>query len=442
MQFKLQGGTNSLLGHCRTMQPAPRLFLKKQFCQRLVGEIETIKHEGLFKEEVVLASPQRSTVKVVGRGDEPTTMINFCANNYLGLADHPGGPDAEMGTGSFYLLEMRKAGREMLKRRGVGMSSVRFICGTQDIHKDLERKLARFHSKDDAILYTSCFDANAGLFETILGPDDAVLSDAINHASIIDGIRLCKAQRLRYKHNDMVDLERLLSEHRGKARTMLIATDGVFSMDGDLADLPRIGELAEKYDAVLFVDDSHATGFLGARGRGTAEHFGLEGKVDIISSTLGKALGGASGGYIAGPSAIISILRQRSRPYLFSNSLPPVVVAFADKALDMVESMPELRMRVMANARYFRESMARCGYKLMGNGNHPICPVLVGDAMSAERMARDLREKGILVTSFSYPVVPQGLARIRVQLSAAHTQAQIDRAVGEFARAGKAQGLL
>lgn len=426
------------------MRPSPSLFSKQQFYARLATEIKAIKKEGLFKKEVVISSPQDSKVQIM-RGTEAKEMINFCANNYLGLSNHPGTcqrPHYTIITIIMNLIEVRRAGREMLKRRGVGMSSVRFICGTQDIHKDLERKIAAFHEMEAAVLYTSCFDANAGLFETILGPEDAVLSDSLNHASIIDGIRLCKAQRLRFAHNDMEDLERLLREHCTKSRNMLIATDGVFSMDGDLANLPRICELADQYDALVFVDDSHATGFLGPRGRGTAEHFGLERQVDIISSTLGKALGGSSGGYTTGKEEIITMLRQRSRPYLFSNSIPPVIAAFASKAIEMVDERPELRQQVMDNARYFREALTSHGLKLMGNSNHPICPVLVGDAVIAGKMAQDLRNRGVLVTAFSFPVVPRGLARIRVQLSAAHTRSQIDRAVKEFTRAGKKHGLL
>ncbi|PJF18067.1 2-amino-3-ketobutyrate coenzyme A ligase [Paramicrosporidium saccamoebae] len=312
------------------------------------------------------------------------------------------------------------------------MSSVRFICGTQDLHKKLEAKISEFHGTDDTILYTSCFDANAGIFETLLGAEDAVISDALNHASIIDGIRLCKAQRLRYKHNDMDDLERLLKDNREKARTMLIATDGVFSMDGDLAKLPEICHLARKYDALVFVDDSHATGFIGSTGRGTAEHFNLEKEVDIISSTLGKALGGSSG-----RSEVISTLRQRSRPYLFSNSLPPVIASFALKALELVSSRPELCIAVNENAVHFRKSMTAKGFKIMGNASHPICPVLIGDAVIAGKMAAELRACGIFVIAFSYPVVPHDLARIRVQLSASHTKKQIDNAVAEFERIGK-----
>lgn len=334
-------------------------------------------------------------------------------------------------------IELLKAGHEALDSRGAGMSSVRFICGTQDRHKELELALSKFHQKEDTILYTSCFDANAGLFETILLAEDSVISDELNHASIIDGIRLCKAQRHRFKHNDMDDLERILCENREKSRTMLIATDGVFSMDGDYAKLPEICNLARKYDALVFVDDSHATGFVGPNGRGTAEHFGLESQVDIISSTLGKALGGSSGGYTTGRSEIISLLRQRSRPYLFSNSLPPVIVAFALKSLDLASSQSQLRKAVNENAVYFRRRMTEVGYKLMGNGNHPISPVLVGDAVTAGKMAQDLRDRGIFVIAFSYPVVPKGLARIRVQLSAAHTRQQIDEAIEHFAIVGK-----
>ena len=390
---------------------------KELFYERIADEIKEIKESGLFKVEQVLASPQAANVSV-----KKKIMINFCANNYLGLSNHPA------------ILE---AGETALKNRGAGMSSVRFICGTQDLHKRLESKLSHFHGTQDTILYTSCFDANAGLFETILGPEDAVISDALNHASIIDGIRLCKAQRYRFKHGDMEDLERILKEAVLKSRNILIATDGVFSMDGDFANLPKICKLAKTHGALVYVDDSHATGFVGKRGRGTAEHFGLESSVDITCSTLGKALGGSSGGYTTGRSEIITLLRQRSRPYLFSNSLPPVIAAFALKAIEMVDEDPLLIEKVHENTSYYRSLMKEKGYKFMGNGEHPICPVLIGDAKVASKMAEDLRNEGILVTAFSYPVVPHGTARIRVQISAAHSKRQIEQAAEAFAEIGK-----
>ena len=426
------------------------LLSRGPFYERIAEEVQSIKRAGLYKKEKVIASKQASRISVdAGETSAAATrkmvnprasaatrkmvnsrtsaaatrkMVNFCANNYLGLSADK---------------ELMRAGREALQRYGVGMSSVRFICGTQSIHKTLEAELSRFHGTEDTILYTSCFDANAGLFETLLGPEDAVISDALNHASIIDGIRLCKAQRLRYKHNDMADLERLLEETRGKARTVLIATDGVFSMDGDLAQLPKICELAEQHNALVFVDDSHATGFVGAKGRGTPEHFGVADKVDIICSTLGKALGGSSGGYTTGRREVIDLLRQRSRPYLFSNSLPPVIAAFALKALEIVDSRPGLREQLTRNTEYFRERMADGGFKLMGNSNHPICPVLIGDAVVAAKIADFLRENGIFVTAFGYPVVPHGMARIRVQISAAHSKGEIDKLVRLFKRASR-----
>ena len=404
---------------------SPPFLSRNGFYERVAKELEGIKEAGLYKEERVISTKQSSNIKVGVRA--PVRMVNFCANNYLGLSDNP---------------SLMKAGREALVKYGVGMSSVRFICGTQTIHKKLEQKLTKFHGTEDTILYTSCFDANAGLFETLLGPEDAVISDALNHASIIDGIRLCKAQRLRYKHDDMKDLERVLEEYQSKARTMLIATDGVFSMDGDLAQLSKICDLAEKYGALLLVDDSHATGFMGPNGRGTPEHFGVADRVDIICSTLGKALGGSSGGYTTGNKVVIDLLRQRSRPYLFSNSLPPVIASFALKALEMVDSKPSLREKLMRNADYFKSTMTANGYKLMGNSNHPICPVLVGDANVAVRVADYLQRNGIFVTAFSYPVVPHGMARIRVQLSALHSKSEIDKLVELFKLIGKKYNII
>lgn len=401
-----------------------RHYSKASFYSKVEKELSNIKTSGLWKQEQVIHSPQSEHVLV---GQKSTEMINFCANNYLGLSNHQ---------------EILDAGKREIDRRGAGMSSVRFICGTQDIHKSLENKLSDFFGTEDTILYTSCFDANAGLFETILGAEDAVISDTLNHASIIDGIRLCKAQRFRYQHNDMEDLEKKLIEAKEKAKTLLIATDGVFSMDGDIANLPRICELARKYDALVFVDDSHATGFIGPRGRGTAEHFGLEKEVDIISSTLGKALGGSSGGFTTGRKQVIDLLRQRSRPYLFSNSLPPVTVAFSTKSLQLVDTYPELIQQVQNNTIYFRAAMKGIGYQLMGNYQHPICPVLIGDATVASKMAADLRDLGMLVIAFSYPVVPLMKARIRVQISASHSKKQLDTAVAHFEQVGKSYTLI
>jgi glycine C-acetyltransferase len=407
------------------LKRSPFFLSRGGFYERIAKELEGIKEAGLYKEERIISTKQSSNVGVGVK--TPAKMTNFCANNYLGLSDSP---------------ILMKAGREALVKYGVGMSSVRFICGTQTIHKRLEQKLTKFHGTEDTILYTSCFDANAGLFETLLGPEDAVISDSLNHASIIDGIRLCKAQRLRYKHDDMNDLEQILKGYQNKARTMLIATDGVFSMDGDLAQLSKICDLAERYGALLFVDDSHATGFIGPNGRGTPEHFGVADRVDIICSTLGKALGGSSGGYTTGNKVMIDLLRQRSRPYLFSNSLPPVIASFALKALEIVDDKPELREKLMRNADYFKSAMAANGYKLMGNSNHPICPVLVGDANIAVKMADYLQKNGIFVTAFSYPVVPHGMARIRVQLSASHSRSEIDKLVELFKLIGKQYNII
>jgi glycine C-acetyltransferase len=386
----------------------------------LQSQLEDIRSRGLYKRERLLQGPQGAAIQVGGR-----EVINFCANNYLGLASHPA---------------VIEAAHEGLRRYGYGLSSVRFICGTQDLHKQLEAALARFLRKDDAILYTSCFDANGGLFETLLGEEDAVISDELNHASIIDGIRLCKAQRQRYRHADMTDLERALKE-TARSRLRLIATDGVFSMDGDMAKLPEICGLAEKYDAAVMVDDSHATGVLGAGGRGTPEQLGVLDRVDIITSTLGKALGGAAGGFTCARKEIVEFLRQRSRPYLFSNSLPPMIAQAALKALELIESSTELRQRLQTNARRLRQALEQAGFQLRP-GEHPILPVMLGDAALAAKMADRLLEKGIYVIGFSYPVVPQGQARIRIQVSAAHTPEQLDRAAGAFREVGKELGVV
>jgi glycine C-acetyltransferase len=385
------------------------------FRQVLASELDAIRQRGLYKQERQLLGPQGSAIRVGNR-----EVINFCANNYLGLANHPA---------------VVAAAQEGLRRYGYGMASVRFICGTQDLHKDLEKAIAQFLQKEDAILYSSCFDANTGLFETLLGEQDTILSDELNHASIIDGIRMCKAKRFRYRHSDMAELEKGLQEAAG-SRLKLIATDGVFSMDGDMARLPEICDLAQRYNAAVIVDDSHATGVLGGGGRGTAEQLGVLDRVDIITSTLGKALGGAAGGFTCARKEIIDFLRQRSRPYLFSNSLPPVIAMAALKALELVAGGNELRERLHSNARFLRAALERSGLRLR-HGNHPILPVMLGDAALASRMADMLLERGIYVIGFSFPVVPQGQARIRIQLSAAHTQEQLDLAARAFADVAK-----
>lgn len=376
----------------------------------LQTELKNIKDSGLFKEEKVITSPQGMDIKT-SVGD----CVNFCANNYLGLADHP---------------EIIAAVREGLTSRGFGMASVRFICGTQDIHKQLEQKISRFLGTDDAILYSSCFDANGGLFETVLGPEDVVISDALNHASIIDGVRLCKANRKVYQHIDMKDLEERLKETQGM-RFRMIATDGAFSMHGDLAPLPDICELADRYGALVMVDDSHATGFFGPTGRGTPEHFGVQKRIDVITSTMGKALGGSAGGFTTGHAEIIAMLRQRSRPYLFSNSVAPPVVIGTMKAFDLIESHPEMIKRLQENTAHFRTEMTGRGFKIKP-GIHPIVPIILGDEKRTVEMARQMNTRGIFVVGFSYPVVPKGEARVRVQLSAAHTRAQLDKAIDNF----------
>jgi glycine C-acetyltransferase len=388
--------------------------------ERLRAEIAGLREQGLYKSERVLAGPQGGVVRA---GDRE--VINLCANNYLGLANHPA---------------VRAAAQRSLDRYGYGMASVRFICGTQETHKELERRLARFLGTEDVILYSSCFDANGGLFETLLDERDAVISDALNHASIIDGIRLCKAQRLRYANSDMGELENCLRQSQG-ARTRLIATDGVFSMDGFIANLRGICDLAERYDALVMVDDSHATGFMGPTGRGTPEHCGVAARIDILTGTLGKALGGGSGGYIAARREVVEWLRQRSRPYLFSNSIPPVVAAASLAVLDLLEGSTQLREQLFENARFFRAAMTQAGFDLKP-GEHPIIPVMLGDAALASRMADALLERGVYVIGFSYPVVPKGQARIRTQMSAALTRAQLERAVAAFTEVGRELGVL
>ena len=387
--------------------------------ERLAAELAGIESAGLLKEERTIDGPQGALVTVDGR-----PLLNFCANNYLGLAHDP---------------RLERAAAEGVARWGFGLSSVRFICGTQTIHRQLEAAIGRFLGADDAILYSSCFDANGGLFETLLGEEDAVISDALNHASIIDGIRLCRAQRLRYDHADMAGLARALEEARG-ARTRLIATDGVFSMDGDVAPLREICDLAERHDALVMVDDSHATGFFGPTGRGTPEHCGVAGRVDIVTSTLGKALGGASGGFTAARREIVALLRQRSRPYLFSNTLAPAIVCAALACLELIDQEAERRERLAASTRWFRAAMTDAGFAI-APGVHPIVPVMLGDERLAQGMAADLLGEGVYVVGFSYPVVPRGKARIRVQVSAAHTQAQLEQCVAAFSRVGRAHGV-
>ena len=397
-----------------------------RYLEHARAELGRIDAEGLTKRERVITSQQQADVEIdVGDGSERRRVLNLCANNYLGLANHP---------------EVMAAAKEGIDRYGFGVASVRFICGTQDLHQTLEARLSRYLGSEATILYSSCYDANTGLFETLLGPEDAIISDALNHASIIDGVRLCKAQRFRYANADLEDLERQLEAARD-ARFRLIATDGVFSMDGIVAPLQGICDLAERYDAMVMVDDSHAVGFMGERGRGTHEHCGVMGRVDLITGTLGKALGGASGGYTSGRSELVALLRQRSRPYLFSNALAPVVAAASLRVLDLLERSDDLRARVHANAARFRSAMERAGFVLAGAG-HPIVPVMIGDAALAARMAERLLEEGIYVVGFSFPVVPRGQARIRTQLSALHSEDHVDRAVDAFTRVGRELGVI
>ena len=387
---------------------------------RLQTELQEIREAGLWKEERLIESAQAARITVGGQ-----EVLNFCANNYLGLADDPG---------------LIRAAQDGLARWGFGVASVRFICGTQSIHKQLEDAIARFLGTEDAILYASCFDANGGLFETLLDEADVVISDTLNHASIIDGIRLCRAQRQRYSHADMADLERVLVATRA-ARTRLIATDGVFSMDGDVAPLGRICDLADRHAALVMVDDSHATGFFGPTGRGTPEHCGVSSRVDIITSTLGKALGGASGGFTAASREVVALLRQRSRPYLFSNSLPPALVCASLACLEMLSTTTARRDRLAENARWFRRAMTGAGFAIRP-GDHPIVPIMLGEARLAHQMAADLLERGIYVVGFSYPVVPKGAARIRVQISAAHEPSHLERAVSAFVEVGRAHRVI
>ena len=398
--------------------------MPQQFLHSLAEQTEALKEEGLYKKERLIAGPQQAAIHVRQNGNE-AEVINLCANNYLGLANHPA------------IIE---AAHSALDKYGYGMASVRFICGTQTIHKILENRISEFLGTEDTILYPSCFDANGGLFETLLDDQDAVISDALNHASIIDGIRLCKAKRFRYQNNDMGDLEAQLQD-AASCKNTLIVSDGVFSMDGTIASLDRIVELAERYDAITMIDDCHATGFLGDTGRGTHEYRGVVGKIDIITGTLGKALGGASGGYTSGRKEIVGWLRQRSRPYLFSNSVAPVIAATSIAILDLVQNDPSLRANLHENAQYFREKMTTLGFELKP-GEHPIIPVMLGDARLATEMADRLLTKGIYVVGFSFPVVPKGQARIRTQMSAGLTREHLDKAISAFAEVGRDLGVI
>ena len=392
-----------------------------RYWQHLADEADEIRSAGLYKSERVIASQQDAVITL----EDGSVVINFCANNYLGLANDPALVDAASAA---------------LKDYGYGMASVRFICGTQTVHKELEHQISTFLNKSDTILYSSCWDANGGLFETVLGPEDAIISDSLNHASIIDGVRLCKASRYRYANNDMEDLARQL-EAASDARFKMIATDGVFSMDGIIANLPAICDLADEHDAVVMVDDSHAVGFLGPNGGGTPDYWGVSDRVDIVTGTLGKALGGASGGYTSGPSELIAMLRQRSRPYLFSNSLAPVITATTLTTLDLLRESAELRTRLTANAARFRAGMEHAGFDLIG-ADHPIIPVMLGDARLASEMADRLLERGVYVVGFSFPVVPKGEARIRTQMSAAHTSEHVDTAIEAFVTVGRDLGVV
>ena len=391
------------------------------FRENLAGQLDEIRSQGLWKSERLIESPQDAHVQL----GQSQGLLNLCSNNYLGLADHP---------------EIIEAAHKGLDRWGYGLASVRFICGTQKIHRQLESRLSDFLGTDDTILYSSCFDANGGLFETLLGPEDAIISDELNHASIIDGIRLCKAQRFRYRNNDLADLEAKLKEAKS-ARFRLIATDGVFSMDGYIADLAGICELADKYDAMVMVDDSHAVGFVGENGRGTPEHCGVSDRVDILTGTMGKALGGASGGYTSGRQEIVDYLRQRSRPYLFSNSLAPPIVQATIKALELVTQSTKLREQLQTNTRFMRKELVRRGFEVR-EGEHPIIPVMLGDAELAAKFAESMLDKGVYVVGFSYPVVPVGQARIRTQMSAVHSQEDLNFAIDCFEQTGRELGVI
>ena len=385
--------------------------------------LQSIRESGTYKNERIITTPQKARIDTT----EAKNVLNMCANNYLGLSD------------SKELIEAAKASYD---KWGFGLSSVRFICGTQGLHKELEHKIANFVKMDDCILYSSCFDANGGLFETLLGPEDAVISDELNHASIIDGVRLCKAKRYRYKNNNMEDLRAQLQDAKDSGcKIKLIATDGVFSMDGYIANLKGICDLADEFDALVMVDDSHAVGFMGEHGRGTAEYCGVEGRVDIITGTLGKALGGASGGYVSGPKEVVDVLRQKARPYLFSNSVAPAIVAASIKVLDLLEQSTEARDRVEANTKYFRDAMTGAGFTI-GGKDHPISPVMLGDAVLSQKFSAQLLDEGVYAVGFFYPVVPKGQARIRTQISAAHTREQLDKAIEAFCKVGKNLGVI
>ena len=392
--------------------------MSKSFYNLIDNEVSQIVEDNLFKSERLIATPQQTSIKLTDGKD----VLNFCANDYLGLANNQ---------------LVKKAAAESLEDDGFGMASVRFICGTNNLHRELEKKLSEFLGYEDSILYVACFDANGGLFEPLFGKEDAIISDSLNHASIIDGIRLCKAERYRYQHSDMSSLEQCLQQAKeNKARHIVIATDGVFSMDGTYAKLDQICELAEKYDALVMVDDCHATGFVGKNGKGTPEHFGVEGEVDILTGTLGKALGGASGGFICAKENVVQLLKQRSRPYLFSNALSPSIVKATLKALEIVENEPDRRARIKENTLYFREKMNLLGFTLKGE-SHPITPVMLGDAETAQKMSAALLEKGLYAVGFFYPVVPKGQARIRLQLTSEHTKNQLDKAIEIFEEVGK-----
>ncbi|MCF4099952.1 glycine C-acetyltransferase [Maritalea mediterranea] len=399
--------------------------MSKKLIQHTEQALAQLREEGLFKSEYGITSPQSANITVRGENGEDVPLLNMCANNYLGLADDK---------------RLEKRAIETIEHEGFGMASVRFICGTQAIHQQLEARLSEFLGTEDAILFIACFDANAGVFEALLGPEDAIISDALNHASIIDGVRLCKAQRFRYANNDMDALEEQLKAAQD-ARHRLIVTDGVFSMDGIMANLPGICDLAEKYDALVMVDDSHAVGFMGPNGQGTPHHFGVEDRVHLYSGTFGKALGGAAGGYIAGAKPLVTMLRQKARPYLFSNALPPMIAAATLEALDIVEQSPDLREKLFENAKYFRAKMASLGFELVP-GEHAIIPVMLKDAVLAQKFAKRMLALGVYVTAFSFPVVPKGLARIRTQMSAAHTTEDLDRAIAAFEQVGKELGVI
>lgn len=399
--------------------------MSKRFLDHISNTLDDIESDGLLKRERTIVSPQAGRITVELPDQTEKQMINLCANNYLGLADHP---------------KLIEAAKGAMDDHGFGMASVRFICGTQDLHRELEQKLAKFLGKDDSILFAACFDANGGLFEPLLGPEDAIISDSLNHASIIDGIRLCKAKRYRYANSDMDDLEAKLKEARAAgARFIMVATDGVFSMDGYLANLPDVTRLAKEYDAMVMVDDCHATGFMGPKGQGTPAHHGVD--VDILTGTLGKALGGAIGGYIAGPQPVIDLLRQRARPYLFSNSLPPAIVAAGIEVIKLVEEGDDLRAKLFENAAYWRAGLTDLGFELL-EGEHPIIPVMLGDARLSQDMASKLYELGVYVAGFFFPVVPKGQARIRTQMNAALTKDELDFALDAFAKAGRETGVL